>query len=331
MRLRETISNPYQEPDPAFGEVVLTNVEDTAKEAKSEGKAVKYIAPDTATAKSLQGEYETVIGPRDVYARDTWEEPKKKPTDGDLLAMDEWPKFKKLAIENIGFDPDKIDPEAAMKEAAQGYLITNHYGDFVTNKTTPAQLKAAEAAATKAYTMAHNKKSEGLQMLRFFEGKFYDSVNKEYERRRQEKETQRKEAREEKRDIAKEVKEERRDLEREEKEEKKTIETERKESLRAVQRDISAVDRSLRLESAKPLAKMKRGTSEFVDAALDNIESMKAELADLKKQEAALISKSGVTPDAKPQGETKHPLAGQKPGRYRVNGKIVKWDGSQEM
>jgi hypothetical protein len=41
----------------------------------------------------------------------------------------------------------------------------------------------------------------------------------------------------------------------------------------------------------------------------------------------------GKSGGVKPQiaADSKHPLSGQRPGKYKVNGKIISWDGTKEI
>jgi hypothetical protein len=52
-------------------------------------------------------------------------------------------------------------------------------------------------------------------------------------------------------------------------------------------------------------------------------------IQDAKAEERKILGKyTGETAAPKAKG---HPLSGQKPGRYKVDGKIIKWDGTKEL
>lgn len=152
----------------------LTNVATSADKAHAAGHPVYYIAGagkgDEARAKGYHYVHEE--SPRDTAEREQMIAQREgKAAPGGKNGERPWESFKKIMVQKMGYDPEKLDPGAEYQKAKQAYLDSQFGGKpfYEIDAMSADQInkihKEAEKEGKAAEMRAKAKRVAGMKML----------------------------------------------------------------------------------------------------------------------------------------------------------------------
>jgi len=170
---------------------LLTNVPESAESAAGMGRDVYFLSDRPETEEFLKTQapsYKFLL--RDEQG--IQERTPKKPSESELDAFQAWKKFKPSLINQLGYDPEKVNPEEETMNARQRFLDKQFSGmtSYEINSIPASQINRIYSEADK-YAKAAGRRAEMMARTgSAYRTMFFEQYGKQLESKRKMKEKQ---------------------------------------------------------------------------------------------------------------------------------------------